>query len=83
MNAVVIYSTKSGNAEKVALEIAQELSCDAIKLSAETDFSTIPIKGFDLMVLGTWIRAGEPSPRMTSFLKQLNLRIATGSLLFL
>jgi len=30
MNPVVIYSTKGGNTEKVALEIAQELNCKAI-----------------------------------------------------
>ena len=72
MNPVVIYSTKSGNTEKVALEIAQELNCNAIKISEEKDFSTIPLNDFDLVVLGTWIRGGEPSPDMRSFLKQLN-----------
>ncbi len=73
MNPVVIYSTKSGNTEKVALEISQELNCNAIKISRETAFSTISIKDFDLMVIGTWIRGGEPSPDMISFLKQLSL----------
>ena len=72
MNPVVIYSTKSGNTEKVALEITQELNCDAIKISRETDFSKIAIKDFDFVVIGTWIRGGEPSPDMISFLKQLN-----------
>jgi flavodoxin len=72
MNTVVIYSTKSGNTEKVALEIAKELNCNAIKISNETDFSTIPLKDFDLVVLGTWIRGGEPSPDMTRFLKQMD-----------
>jgi flavodoxin len=73
MNSVIIYSTKSGNTEKVALEISQELNCNAIKISRETDFSTISIKDFDLMVIGTWIRGGEPSPDMIRFLKQLSL----------
>jgi flavodoxin len=73
MNAVVVYSTKSGNTEKVALEIAQELNCKAIKISGKTDFSAISLKDFDLVVLGTWIRGGEPSPDMISFLKQLNV----------
>ena len=71
MNPVIIYSTKSGNTEKVALEIAQELNCDAIKISKETDFSAISINDFDLVVIGTWIRGGEPNPEMTRFLKQL------------
>jgi len=75
MNSVVIYSTKSGNTEKVALEIAQELDCKAIKISKELDFSTISLKDFDLdlVFIGTWVRGGEPSPNIRSFLKQLNL----------
>jgi flavodoxin len=72
MNPIVIYSTKSGNTEKVALEITQELNCNSIKISRETDFLTMSIKDFDLVVIGTWIRGGEPSPDMISFLKQLN-----------
>jgi flavodoxin len=72
MNPVVIYSTKSGNTEKVALEIAQELTCNVIKILCDMDFSKIPLRDFDLVILGTWIRGGEPSPDMISFLKQLN-----------
>ena len=69
MNPVVIYSTKGGNTEKVALEIAQELNCKAIKLSDETDFSTISLNDFDLVFIGTWVRGGEPSPDMIRFLR--------------
>ena len=72
MNPVVSYSTKGGNTEKVALEIAQELNCKAIKISGEPDFSTISLKDFDIVFLGTWVRGGEPSPDMYKFLKQLN-----------
>ncbi len=72
MNPVVIYSTKSGNTEKVAIEIAQELNCKAIKISPESNFSTILHKDFDLVFIGTWVRGGEPSPDMLCFLKQLN-----------
>ena len=73
MNPVVIYSTKGGNTEKVALEIAQEFNCKAIKISEEPDFSTTSLKDFDLVFIGTWVRGGEPSPDMRRFLKQLNL----------
>lgn len=72
MNPVVIYSTKGGNTQKVALEIAQELNCKALEISGESDFSTILHKDFDLVFIGTWVRGGEPSPDMLSFLKQLN-----------
>ncbi|MGA2524946.1 MAG: flavodoxin family protein [Candidatus Bathyarchaeia archaeon] len=73
MNPVVIYSTKGGNTEKVALEIAQELNCNAIKISGESEFSTISLKDFNLVFIGTWVRGGEPSPDMLHFLKQLSL----------
>ena len=73
LNPVVIYSTKSGNTEKVALEITEELKCKVIKISGESDFSKISFKDFDLVFIGTWVRGGEPCPDMRSFLKQLNL----------
>ena len=72
MNPVVVYSTKGGNTEKVALEISQELNCEAIKISGESDFSAISLKEFDVVFIGTWVRGGEPSPDMISFLKHLN-----------
>ena len=73
MNPIVVYSTRTGNTEKVAIEIAKELNCKLIKISGETDFSTISLKDFDLVFIGTWIRGGEPSPDMYKFLRQLNL----------
>jgi flavodoxin len=73
MNPVIIYSSKTGNTEKVALEIAQELNCKAIKITGKSDFSKISFKDFDFVFIGTWVRGGEPSPGMLSFLKQLNL----------
>ena len=73
MNPVVIYSTRTGNTEKVATEIAKELNCKLIKISGETDFSTISLTDFDVVFIGTWIRGGEPSPDMYKFLRQLSL----------
>ena len=72
MNPVVVYSTKGGNTEKVALEISQELNCEAIKISGASDFSVISLKEFDVVFIGTWVRGGEPSPDMIRFLKQLS-----------
>jgi flavodoxin len=53
------------------LEITQELDCKAIKICRETDFSKISLVDFDLVIIGTWIRGGEPSPDMISCLEQL------------
>jgi flavodoxin len=73
MNSVIIYSTKGGNTEKVAIDVAQELNCKTVKISGGSEFSTISLKDFDLIFIGTWVRGGEPSPDMLRFLKQLNL----------
>jgi len=55
MNPVVIYSTKGGSTEKVALVITHELNCKAIKISGD---STISFKDFDLVLLGPGFAAG-------------------------
>ncbi len=73
MNIVVIYSTRGGNTEKVALEIAQESNCEAVKISEESNFLEMSLKEYDLVFVGTWVRGGEPSPDMLKFLKRLNL----------
>ena len=73
MNTVVIYSSKGGNTQKVAQEIAQELNCKAIKLSDQPDFSKIQLKDYEIVFLGTWIRGGHASPEMVKFLEQLDL----------
>jgi flavodoxin len=75
MKPVVVYSTKTGNTKKVALEIAQKLNCQAISVSESMDLSTISLKDFDFVFLGTWVRGGEPSPNMVKFLKQLDLYV--------
>jgi flavodoxin len=77
LNSVVVYSTKGGNTEKVAFEIAQELKCRAIKVSDEKEFS-VSLAEFDLVFVGTWVRGGEPSPAMLNFLKKIDLTGYTG-----
>ncbi len=73
MNPVVVFSSRGGNTQKVAQEIAEELNCKAFKLSDEPDFSAIQLKDYDLVFLGTWVRGGHASPEMVKFLEQLDL----------
>ncbi|MDI9577560.1 MAG: flavodoxin family protein [Candidatus Bathyarchaeia archaeon] len=73
MKTIIVYSTNSGNTGKVACAIAQELNCDSVKLLDESDFSTFSFEEYKLILLGTWIRGGEPSLIMLKFLKQLKL----------
>ncbi|MDG6221985.1 MAG: hypothetical protein IAX21_07735 [Candidatus Bathyarchaeota archaeon] len=72
MNPVVVFSSKGGNTENVAREIAQELNCEAIKLSEEPDFSKGQLKDYNMVFLGTWVRGGHASHEMIKFLEQLN-----------
>jgi flavodoxin len=71
MNAIVIYSSRSGNTEKVALEVSAELGCKAVKISKEFDASTLPLDAFDMVFVGTWIYGGEPCTDIQNFLKGL------------
>jgi len=73
MNPIVVFSSKGGNTQKVAQEIAQELNCKAIKLSEVSDFSKIQLRDYGLVFLGTWVRGGHASPEMVKFLEQLDL----------
>lgn len=73
MNPVLVFSSKRGNTQKVAQEIAQELDCEAIKLSEISDFSKIQLVEYDLVFLGTWVRGGHASPEMVKFLEQIHL----------
>jgi flavodoxin len=71
MNAIVIYSSKSGNTEKVALEVAAELGCKALKITKDFDAKTLPLEDYDMVFVGTWIYGGEPSTDMQNYLKTL------------
>jgi flavodoxin len=68
MNAIVLYASKTGNTEKVALQIATELNCKAVKITKD---STLRLDGYDLVFLGTWIYGGEPSNDLQNWLKAL------------
>lgn len=69
MNTIVVYSSRGGNTEKVALAIASELKCRAVKISKDFDASTLPLVNFDIIFIGTGIFGGEPSKDMLQYLK--------------
>jgi flavodoxin len=68
LKALVAYASRTGNTEKVAVQIAFELGCRAVKI---TQNSTVQIDSSDLVFLGTWIYGGEPSNDMQNWLKTL------------
>jgi len=69
VNTIVVYSSRGGNTEKVALAIASELKCRAVKISKDFDASTLPLVNFDIIFIGTGIFGGEPSKDMLQYLK--------------
>jgi flavodoxin len=68
LNAIVVYASRTGNTEKVALQIAAELGCKTVKI---TQNSTVKLDGYDFVFLGTWIYGGEPSNDFQNWLKPL------------
>ncbi len=72
MKPIVIYSTKSGNTEKVANAIAAELACPCIKISADTRPSAVDLEPYDLVFMGTGIYKGQPSADLLSYIQNIS-----------
>ena len=73
MNHIVIYSSRKGNTEKVALEVAAELDCKAVKITKDFDTSSLPLDTYDFVFVGTGIIGGEPYNEMLNYLNAVNL----------
>ncbi len=73
MKAIVLFSTKSGNTQKVAQAIAQELSCPCIKVTKGFDASIVNLDNFDLMFIGTGIYKGQPHEDLLNYLQETSL----------
>lgn len=55
--SIVIYNSRGGNTKKVATNIAEGLDAEVVNSRKIPD-----LKDYDLIVLGTWIIAGQLSP---------------------
>ena len=73
LKTIVLYSSKSGNTEKIAREISSELNCRCEKISDNFDSSLIDLDYFDNVFLGTGIYGGKPNAEMLNYLKEINL----------
>jgi flavodoxin len=69
MKPLVLYSTKSGNTEKVAKAIAQELSCQCLRITKNSDFSNVDLNDFDTVFIGTGIYKGKPQTDLLNYLQ--------------
>ena len=70
---IVLYSSKDGNTEKVALEIASELNCPVKKITKDSIPSSVELKDFDLVFVGTGIYRSCPNEDLVTFLRSANL----------
>ena len=74
MKAIVLYSTKSGNTQKVAEEIASELNCESMRITKSNPTPNVDLSKYDLIVIGTGIHAGNPYDDIEAYLKGISLK---------
>ncbi len=83
MKTIVIYASNGGNTQKVAETIASELNCEALKISKEKLPALDKLNGYDLVFVGTGIRAGNVYPELQEYLESLSMQGAKRFALFL
>ena len=73
MKTLVLYSTKTGNTKKIAEAIASEINSEIIQVTNPEPTANVDLTNYDLIFVGTGIRAGNPFPEIVSYLKNLDL----------
>ena len=76
MKTVVIYSTHTGrgNTEKIAKEIASELDCHMVRITKDFDPKSLDLNDFEMVIIGTGIRGGEPYEAIVTFLENADFK---------
>ena len=73
MKSIVLYSSKGGNTGKIAVEIAQELNCESLRVTQSGLASSANLDNYDLIFVGTGIHYGNPNEALVGFLKTFNV----------
>ncbi len=66
MKILIAYSSKSGTVRECAEKLAQKLSTNEVTL-ADLDTDTPDITGFDIAIIGGYVRMGKVSKKMKKF----------------
>ena len=66
MKKIVIYTSATGNTEKVGLAIANELGCEAVKFTEDLHLN---LDGYDFIALGFYVDKGDAEPKFKRFLR--------------
>ncbi len=83
MKSIILYSSRSGNTKKIAESMAVEVGCEAIKITSDSNPSTLDLEGFDLIFVGTGLYAGTPNEDLVKYLSSLNLKSTKQFVLFI
>ncbi len=74
MKTLVLYSTKTGNTQKIAEAIATETNSELVQVANPEPKSEVNLADYDLIFVGTGIRAGNPFPELVSYLNTIDLQ---------
>lgn len=69
MKSIIVYSSKSGNTQKIADAIASGLCCESVKITKANTEDSLDLTKYDLIFLGTGIHYGNPNEDLLAFMK--------------
>ena len=68
MKKIVIYTSATGNTEKVGLAIANELGCKAVKFTEDLHLN---LDSYDFIALGFYVDKGDAETYFNRFLREV------------
>ena len=83
MKSIVLYTTKTGNTEKVAKAISDALKTDCVNITDTTDFFKLNLNKYDHFFLGSGVYGGKPHKNIIKFLNQFDFQSQKIIVLFL
>ena len=75
MKILIAYYSESGNTEKIARAIGDELKDHDVHVKKATDVQTDSLKSYDLMFLGSPVHVGAFPKKFKTFLKEIPEKI--------
>ena len=74
MKSIVLYTTKTGNTEKLAKAISDALKTDCVNITDTTDFFKLNLNKYDHFFLGSGVYGGKPHKNIIKFLNQFDFQ---------
>ena len=68
MKALIVYDSVEGNTEKIARAMAEALAPSEVKILRPGEASSLDLKSFDLLAVGSPTMGGRPTQPMQAFL---------------